>query len=141
MVVVDAEPELDGYRHPSSAFDRRPDNRCEEARLGRDRSPAALAGHLAHRASEVEVEVINLAFSDEAANSFADIVGINAVELEAAGRLAGSEIGELQRLCPPLHQRSCGDHLADKKTGAKPSAQCAEWKVGHSGHWGEDDGR
>ena len=60
MVVVDALAHLDGDRHgavgaaPTAARTISPNS----SRLPRQRRAAALAGHLGHRAAEVEVDVV-----------------------------------------------------------------------------------
>ena len=63
--VVDADPELERDRHGAGVRDRRADDRPQQLRLERDRGAAALARHLAHRAAEVHVDVVDAALADE----------------------------------------------------------------------------
>merc|ERR1711960_21986 len=85
--LVDPDAKLHRHRYVARRTDGGPDDASEQVRLERHGGASPTAGHLAHRAAEVQVEVVHPAFTDEPASGLARVVGIHAVELETPGRL------------------------------------------------------
>ena len=69
-----------------AARDRRAHDVPEEPRLQGDGRAPALARDLAHRAAEVQVEVVDAVLAHQQAHRLPDVVGVDAVELQAARR-------------------------------------------------------
>ena len=59
--VVDADAELHRHRHRAGVVDRRAEQRREQPGPGGQGGAAAVAGDLAHRAAQVEVDVVDVA--------------------------------------------------------------------------------
>ena len=90
MVVVDAHAHLDRHRDAAvRGRDRRPDDRAEQLALPRQRRAAALAGHLGHRAAEVEVDVVGQVLGDHIRTAADDVAGRRRTAA-APGLLVGS---------------------------------------------------
>ena len=109
--------------------------------LPRQRSAAALAGHLGHRAAEVEVDVGHAVLGAEDLGRLADVDRVGAVELH---RPHGLELVEDQHRPGDrvaLDQAAAGDHLADVEPGPLLGAQPAVRRVGDAGHRGQHHGR
>src|SRR4030095_8426943 len=96
---------------------------------------------LAHRAAEVQVEVVDAVLADHEPHRLADVVRIDAVELQAARRLLVAEAREEERLAVALDERPRGDHLAHVEPGPEAPAERPEGRVRDPGHGREDDGR
>jgi hypothetical protein len=103
-------------------------------RRRRGLSAAALARDLAHRAAEVHVDVVDAAFADQQTHGLSHVVGIDAVELQAARLLLGGEAGQQQGLAIAHDQSAGGDHLAHVEPGAVAAAQRTEGRVRDAGH-------
>ena len=82
VIVVDADPELDRHRDVGAlgGSDGRRDDLAEQRALVGDRRPPALAGHLGHRAAEVEVDVVGAVLVDEHPHGLPDRHRVDAVE-------------------------------------------------------------
>src|SRR5690606_9356855 len=104
QTIVEALAELDRDRHAAGCLHGRAHDAGQQLGLGRDRRATAAACDLGHRAAEVHVEVIDQTLADEALDREADVDWIDAVELQAAWRLVGSEAGELERLAITLDE-------------------------------------
>ena len=76
---------------------------AEQPALPRQRPAAALAGHLGHRAAEVEVDVGDAVLRAEDLRRLADVDRVGAVELDRADRL---ELVEDQHLAGSCSSRS-----------------------------------
>ena len=111
----------------------------EQAPLPRQRSPAALAGHLGHRAAEVEVDVGHAVVGAEDLDGLADVDRVGAVELDRAHRLELVEDEHLLRGLVTLDQSAAGDHLADVEAGTLLGAEASVGRVGDAGHRGQHD--
>ena len=120
---------------------RRPDDVPEQRPVEREGGAGALAGDLAGRAAEVEVDVVDPDLVDQASDGPAHDAGIDARQLHAAYRLVGAEGRHAQGLGVALDQGPGRDHLADVEPGAVAAAEGAEGTVGHPGHGGEHDGQ
>ena len=96
VVVVDAHAQLDRDRHVAGARHRGLHDVLVQAPPPREGRAAAVAGDLADRAPEVEVDVLGAELVDQAGARRAPHDGrVGAVELDRAGRLAGAEPGQL----------------------------------------------
>src|SRR4029078_7752028 len=93
------------------------------ARLDRDGRAPALAGDLADGGDEGHVDVVAAAFSDKHAHRLADVIRIDAVELEAARRLLGPEARHQHGLAVAFDEGASGDHLAHIETRPVTSAE------------------
>ena len=109
------------------------DHRQPVALVGQRRSPA-LAGHLGHRAAEVEVDVPDRVLGDQDPGRLGHDHRVHAVELDRADPLAGVELQHGQGLGVPLDQPARGDHLADVEPGALLPAELPVRRVGDPGH-------
>ena len=150
MVRVDPHPHLHRDRHVirRRAAHRSGDDRAEQVALPGQRRTAALAGHLGHRAPEVEVDVIGAVLGDEQAHRGGGGDRVDAIELGRAGRLPGVVLDEPHRLRVPFDERARGHHFADVERGratgsglAELPAQPTEGPVGDPRHRGEHDRR
>ena len=139
--LVDADPELERDRDRAGGLDRRAHDRAQQARLERDRRAAALARHLAHRAAEVHVDVVDPALADQDAHRLADVARVDAVELQAADLLLRVEAREQQRLAVALDERARRDHLAHVEPGAVAPAERPERRVRDARHRRQHDRR
>ena len=139
VIFVNPHPELDRHRNLRRRCYRGSDNRFEQSRFGRNGRTAPFAGHLADRAAEIEVEVVHTAFTDKTAHRFADILRVDAVDLEAPWPFVGPEIGQLEGFLAALDQGAGGDHLADIEPRAKTAAQGPEGIVCDPGHRRQDN--
>ena len=143
MVVVDALAHLDGDRDVLGGADGRAHDVAEQHPAPRQRRAAALAGHLGHRAAEVEVDVARVGevLVDQHLDRPADGRRVDAVELDGERvLLVGGRADHPQRLRVALDQRAGGDHLADVEAGAELAAQRPERRVGDAGHRREHHG-
>ena len=138
--MVDSDPEFECHRNRARVGDGRAGNGGEEPGFHGDGGAAAAAGHLAHGASEVEVDMIDLVLGDEPANDFSHHDGIDRVELKASGALVRVEACEPQGPFVALQEGSGRDHLAHVETRPKASAERAVGGVRDPGHRGEDHG-
>ena len=107
---------------------------AEQGPLPRQRSPAALAGHLGDRAAEVEVDVVHAVLRAEDLGRLADVRRVGAVELHRADRLLLVEDQHLPGGGVTLDEAAAGDHLADVEARALLAAQPAVRRVGDAGH-------
>ena len=113
---------------------------AEQPALPRQRSPAALAGHLGHRAAEVEVDVGDAVLG-------AEDLGRPCRRRPGRCRRAGPSGRSRARrrpACPGCARRARpargGDHLADVEPGALLGAQPAVGRVGDARHRREHHG-
>ncbi len=113
---------------------------AEQGALPRQRGAAALAGHLGHRAAEVQVDVGHAVLRAEDLGRLADVRRVGAVELHRAHRLLLVEDEHLPRGRVALDQATAGDHLADVEARALLAAQPAVGRVGDPRHRREDHG-
>ena len=120
--------------------DRGLEDLAEQGALPRQRGTAALAGHLRHRAAEVEVDVGHAVLRAQDLGRLADVRRVGAVELHRAHRLLLVEDQHLAGRRVTLDQAAAGDHLADVEAGALLAAQPPVGGVGDAGHRGEHDG-
>ena len=97
--------------------------------------------HLGNRATEVHVDVVDVPFADEPFHSFANVVRVDAVELQASRGFLLAELREHQRLGSALHQRPRRDHLAHVEPGAELTTDRSKRPIGHTGHRREHDRR
>ena len=95
---------------------------------------AAVAGDLADRAAEVQVDVVDAGLGDQPLDRSGHRGRIGAVELDRPGRLVGVEGGQLPALGATLGQAASVDHLADVEPGPEPAAQAPEGGVGDARH-------
>ena len=137
---VDADAELERHRDAAGVRDRGAHDVAEQARPGGDRRAAAAPRDLAHRAAEVEVDVVDVALADQPRHGLAHELGVDAVELEAPRLLVRREAREAQRLLVTFDQRARRDHLAHVETGAEAAAQAPERRVRDARHRCEHDG-
>src|SRR5690349_9811024 len=79
-LVVDPGAEFDRHGDAIGVRDRCAYDVREEPRLHGDRRAAALSCHLAHRATEIHVDVIDTTLTDEALHGFADVIRVHSVE-------------------------------------------------------------
>ncbi|ETJ01865.1 MAG: hypothetical protein Q605_AUC01042G0003 [Actinomyces urogenitalis DORA_12] len=176
MLLVDADAHLDGHRHLALApaqthpllgsAHHLAQDRVQQVLLPRQRRPTTFAGHLGHRAAEVEVNVVSQVLLDEDARGPPSDNRVHPVELDGAHALSGVGAHHGQGLVIALDQRARGDHLGDVQTcwgeqaavvgrqragGCRASvsgqgalallpAQAAEGGVGDASHRGELDG-
>jgi hypothetical protein len=77
--------------------------------------------------------VIREILVDDHLDRFTNGGGIYSIELETA-RAGVVELDHSHGLDVSLHQRSRGDHLADKERSALLAAQAAERDIGDAGH-------
>ena len=176
MLLVDPQAHLHGHRHlprpPGGATGRLAgahrlgEDGCEQVSLPRQRRPTALARHLGHRATEVQVNVVGQVLLDQDPHSGPHCGRIDPVELDGAHPLGRVGAHHRQGALVALHQGAGGDHLRDvqarrgqqaavergQRTGTGGPqrlrkgglghlpAQAAEGGVGDSGHGGELDG-
>ena len=117
------------------------DDRVQQPGLHGEGGATAVPGDLAHRAAEVEVDVVDVALLDQPTDRGVHGAGIGAVELDAPGRLVGVEGGQVPAARAALDQATGVDHLADVEAGAVPAAQAPERGVGDPGHGRQDDRR
>ena len=103
--------------------------------------PAALAGHLGHRAAEVEVDVRDAVLRAQDLGGLADVDRVGAVELHRAHGLELVEDEHVEGVLVPLDHAAAGDHLADVEAGALLGAQPAVRRVGDPRHRREHHGR
>ena len=104
VVLVDALAGLHRHRHVvrRRGGDRRLEDPAEQTALPRQRSPAALAGHLGDRAAEVEVDVLDAVLGAQDLGRLADVDRVGAVELDRPHRLELVEDQHPQRHRVPL---------------------------------------
>ena len=93
MGVVDADPELHGYRDVGAlgGAHGRGHDLAEQPPLERQRRAAAAPGHLGHRAAEVHVDVIGQALVGDHLRRGVGGVRVDGVELQRARRLVRGE--------------------------------------------------
>ena len=87
VVGVDALTHLYGQRDVASSAHCPLDDLAEQPELPGQRRPAALAGNLRHRASEVQIDVICAVLSDQHGDRIGDCFRVNTVELNTARHL------------------------------------------------------
>ena len=121
-IVIDADPKLEGDGYAPGAANGLLRNGGEQSRLHRDCGAATTPRYLANGTAEVQIDVVDLVFSDEPANDFSYDLRVHRVELQAAGFLLGVEACQVQGLGIALKQRPGGDHLADVEPGTKAAA-------------------
>ena len=114
---------------------------AEQPALPRQRPATALAGHLGHRAAEVEVDVPHAVLRAEDLRRLADVRRVGAVELDRPNVLELVEDQHRQRGGVALDDAAGRDHLADVEAGALLAAEPAVRRVGDPRHRREDDGR
>ena len=107
---------------------------------------AALAGHLRHRAAEVQVDVPDAVLGTEDLRGLADVRRVGAVELHRPDVLELVEHQHRPGGGVTLHEASAGDHLADEEAASALGrrllqAQPAVGGVGDAGHRGQHHGR
>jgi hypothetical protein len=85
--------------------------------------------------------VVDAALAHEQPDRLAHVMGIDAVELQAARRLLLAEARHEHRLAIPLDEGASGDHLAHVEAGPVAAAQRAERGIGHARHGREHDRR
>lgn len=143
VVVVDALAHLHGDGQVTGAGDGLADDGPQQVPLVRQRRAAALAGHLRHRAAEVQVDVVGEALLRDHADGLADGHRVDAVQLDRAWGLGRVEVDQLHGLLVALDQRPGGDHLAHEQAlaPAELPAQRAERRVGDPGHRRQHHGR
>ena len=141
VVGIDPDPHLHGHRHRPSVGDRRPDDVPEERPVHGQGGTGPLAGDLAGRAAEVDVDVVDAELFDEPDDGLAHDGRVDAGQLDAPDGLVLAERGHADGLGVAFDQRPGGDHLADVEPGAIAAAQRAKGAVGHPGHGGQHDGQ
>ncbi len=107
---------------------------AEQVALPGQRPAAALAGHLGHRAAEVEVDVGDAVLTAQDLGGLADVDRVGAVELHRPDGLELVEDQHLQRRVVALDQAARRDHLAHVEAGALLGAQPPVGRVGDAGH-------
>ena len=137
VLVVDPDPQLDGDRDRAGGIDGGPDDAGEQGPVHGEGRPRPLPGHLAGRAAEVEVDVVDADLVHQPGHRRAHHPGVDTAQLHAADRLVGPEGGHAQGLGVALDQRPGRDHLAHVEAGAEGPAQPAEGRVGDPGHRGQ----
>ncbi len=139
VLVAHADAELDGHGNRTGVGHRCANDPAQQPGLERYRRPATPPRHLGHRASEVEVDVVDAVLADQPCHGLTQVVGVDAVELKAAGLLLWGEIGELVGSPIALDESPGGDHLADAQPGAEAPAERSEGSVGDPRHGSQDD--
>ncbi len=137
MLIVDSNPEFHRDRDRTCRFDRGGDHVSIEVALERQGPTSAVAGDLADRTAEVQVDVIDPAFADQLADGLADIDRLDPGQLKAPRGLVGGEAGQLVGLCAALAHGSGRNHLADIQTGPKVATQPPKRGVCNPGHRGQ----
>ena len=140
VIGVDALPHLHRQRQRARGAHRPLDDVAEQVELPRQCRTAALAGHLRHRAPEVQVDVVGPVLLAQHGDGRLDRRGIDAVQLDGPGRLRGVEADEPHRLPRPLHEGAAGDHLAHVQARAVLAAQAPVGGVRDARHGCEHDG-
>ena len=130
-----------GTPYGSAAADGVLEDLAEQPALPGQRAAAALAGHLGHRAAEVQVDVRDAVLRAQDLGGLADVHRVGAVELDRADVLGLVEGQHPQRGLVALDDAARGDHLADVEAGALLAAEPAVRRVGDAGHRREHDGR
>ncbi len=142
VVLVDADPHLDRHRDvaPGALLDDGRDDRPEKVALPREGRAATLAGHLGHRAAEVEVDVVGAVLLHEDSRGRPGRHRVDGVELHRARLLVGVVLDQAHRLGVALDQCARGDHLRDvEAVAAELPAQPPEGSVGDARHRRQDD--
>ena len=139
VLVAHSDAELDGHRDRAGVDHRCANDPTQQPGLERDRRPTAPPRHLGHRASEVEVDVVDAVLADQPGHGLTHVAGVDAVELKAAGPLVGSEVGEPARSRTALDEGPGGDHLAHAHPGSETPAERSEGSVGDPRHGSQDD--
>jgi hypothetical protein len=142
VLSVDAEPHLHRDRDCAGRGAHRGRHDLgEQPHAPGQRGPTALAGHLRHRAAEVEVDVIGQIVLHDQAHRGTDHPRVDAVELNAARTLVGREPDQPHRLRIAFDQRPRGDHLADVQARTMLATQSSERDVGDACHRRQHDRR
>ena len=122
MIMVDADPGLHGHRHPVRR--RRPDHRGQDQLqpppLVRQRRSPTLAGHLGHRAAEVQVHVVDREVVDQDLGGPPHDHRVDPVQLHRPDPLPRIELQHVLGLAVPLDDPAAGDHLADEQPRLRP---------------------
>jgi hypothetical protein len=134
VIVVNALAHLDGDRTAVGGVHRRRHDLLEQPAFPGQRRTPTLPGDLRYAAPEVHVNVICEVLRDDHLDRLADRRWVDAVELEAAGALAGPEGDHPHGLRVPLDQCPGRDHLADVQAGTLLPAELAERHVGDPSH-------
>ncbi len=95
----------------------------------------------ANGAAEIHVDMVDAVLIDEQLGRLGDVVGVDAVELEASGALVGIELRESHGLLVPLDEGPGRDHLGNVETRTETTAKPSEGRVRDARHWGQDDRR
>jgi hypothetical protein len=149
VALVDAHPELDGHGDVLAGLHGSSNDAAQQVGLDRDGRAAPLAGDLSDWAAEVHVDVVDPAFAHQTLDRLGDEVGVDAVQLKAAGRFVLAEVGQLEGLAVAHDQRPRRDHLADVQASdracvdpaQKSTADRPERVVGDPSHRCEHDRR
>ncbi len=139
VVLVDALAHLDGQRDIALGrlADRGLHNAGEQVSLPGQRRSPALAGHLGHRAAEVQVDVVRAVLLHQHPHGPAHRTRVHAVQLDGADLLVVVVRDDPQRLGGAFHQRPGGDHFGDVEAAAVLAAQPAEGGIGDARHRGQ----
>src|SRR5690606_11814765 len=97
QVVRNSEAELDGHRHFAGVANGGAHDLSQQVGLDGDRGAAAFARHFAYGTTEVHIDVVNATFADQAFYRLAHVVRIDPIQLEAARRFVGPEVGQAER--------------------------------------------
>ena len=141
VLLVDAPPKLHRHRDITGVAHCGADYRAEQVGLPWEGGPSPVSRHLAHRAAEVHVDVIDSEILDKQGNRLAECSRIGAVELNRSGHLVDIETSEGHRLLASLHKASGANHLRHIETRSEFAAEPAEGSVGHTGHRGQNHWR
>ena len=85
VIRIDSHSKLDRDRNVPCRVDRSPHDVAQQPGFQRNRGPTALPGDLPHRTSEIHIQVIDPAFPNESLNGLGYIIGIDTIDLQAAG--------------------------------------------------------
>ena len=141
MGVVGADAHLHGHGHVAGGGHGRRHHAAEQHPVHGQGRTAALAGHLGHRAPEVEVDVVGTHLVDQPVDGGAHGHGIGPVELHAVVGGAGLPGHEGLGPVAALDQAPGVDHLGHEQPAAERPAHGPERRVGHPGHGRQHDRR